>query len=145
MKQLCIKSILIGIGILILSCSKDSSGEDSQTASPTPPPPVILQPQTPVLTFPLNDEPCLDTTVIDETQSTVNFQWNTATNAISYEINLTNLTTAVEQNFTTTSNALAVTLESTEPYKWKVTALEKTVVIQQKAKVGAFTCLGLLK
>ena len=53
----------------------------------------------------------------------MNFQWNTATNAISYEINLTNLTTAVEQNFTTTSNALAVTLESTEPYGWKVTAI----------------------
>ena len=93
--------MLIGLGILILSCSKDSGGD------------TVSQPQTPVLTFPLNNEPCLDTTVVDETQSTVNFQWNTATNAISYEINLTNLTTAVEQNFTTTSNALAVTLEST--------------------------------
>ena len=119
MKQHYIKSMLIGLGILILSCSKDSGGDtDSQATTP-----VILQPQTPVLTFPLNNEPCLDTTVVDETQSTVNFQWNTATNAISYEINLTNLTTAVEQNFTTTSNALAVTLESTEPYKWKVTAI----------------------
>jgi len=124
MKQHYIKTMLIGLGILILSCSKDSGGDTvSQITTPTPTPPVILQPQTPVLTFPLNDEPCLDTTVVDETQSIVNFQWNKATNALSYEIDLTNLTTAVEQNFTTTTNAIALALESTEPYGWKVTAI----------------------
>lgn len=124
MKRHYLKSMLLSLSVLILSCSKDSGvGEEPQATIPTPKPPVILQPQTPVLTFPLNEEPCLDTTVLDETQSTVNFQWSAATNALSYEVHLTNLTTSIEQNFTATNNTLAVTLESTEPYGWKVIAI----------------------
>jgi len=124
MKRHYLKSMLLGLSVLIISCSKDSgAAEEPQVTTPEPAPPVILQPQIPVLTFPLNEEPCLDTTVVDETQSTVNFQWSAATNALSYEVHLTNLTTSVEQNFTAANNTLAVTLESTEPYGWKVIAI----------------------
>ena len=124
MKHHSLKPILLSISLLIAACSKDSGGEDPQVSTPAPtPPPVILQPETPVLTFPENEEPCLDTTVVDETQSTVTLRSNNAAKALSYEIRIRNLTTTSEQNYTAVANALSVTLESAEPYSWKVSAI----------------------
>ena len=125
MKKYSLRPILLGISMLVLSCSKDSVNVAPQvnTPTPTPPTPVILQPESPILTFPINEEPCLDTNVVDETQSTVTFQWNTALNALSYEIRITNLTTSSEQSFATFANAISVALESAEPYSWKVSAI----------------------
>lgn len=90
---------------------------------PQEPTPVVLNPADPVLSFPLNNEPCLDTTEVNDTQSSVDFRWNASENALSYVVIVRNLSTATTQEFTASSNEKTIVLQSAEPYSWKVRAL----------------------
>lgn len=103
--------------ILSVQCSKDSP-----TPSPTPEPVIILQPTAAVLTFPANEEPCLDTTAVNENQSSVAFRWNAGENVSSYELTLTNLAANSQQRYTSSGTELSLTLVHSEPYSWKVTS-----------------------
>lgn len=93
--------------LLLWACSKDN-----------PPP----DPEMPTLIAPLNEEACLDGQSLNDTQSSVNFRWSEAANAISYQIVVTNLSSNAESVFSATSNELDVTLSKEEPYKWKIIA-----------------------
>ena len=117
------KSLMNHIVVLVVlgsvfSCSKGDNVDISE-------PEVILQPESPTLSFPLNNEPCLDTSEINDTQSSVDFRWNTAVNAVSYKIIIQNLSTSVEQQFTSLNNEQTIILQSAEPYSWKVRAIGK--------------------
>lgn len=106
-------------------CSKESSGGSEPIIQP-PTETVILEPSSPVLTFPENNEPCLTTTEVNDTQSSVTFQWNSAENAVSYQVVVRNLSDSSEQEFSATTNQKAITLTSAEPYSWKVRAIGQT-------------------
>ena len=71
---------------LILCCSKD---EVENTG----------RPGVPNLVFPENNTPCLDTTVINDTQSSVTFRWSLTRDTNSYRLFVTNLSTDELQQF----------------------------------------------
>ena len=119
-----ILSIIVVFGT-ITRCSKDSSGGSDPVVQP-PTETVILEPTSPVLTFPENNEPCLTTTEVNDTQSSVTFQWNAADNVVSYQVVVRNLSNSGEQEFTSTTNQKAITLTSAVPYSWKVRAIGQT-------------------
>lgn len=75
------------------------------------------------LIAPANNEACLDGTPVSDTQSSVDFQWNAATNAMNYKLIVTNLLTNQTQNFSSVTPNLQVTLVHQTPYQWQVEAM----------------------
>ena len=99
---------LIAVFVLLLSaCAKDNPPSD---------------PEVPTLVAPINETACLDGQSLNDTQSSVTFQWTQATFALSYQVVVTNLATNSESVFAATTNALDIALTKEEPYKWKVIA-----------------------
>ena len=90
------------------------------------PAPVIKTPGKSVLIGPANARTCEEGTNITLTQSTVSFNWNSATDAESYDLKITNLNNqeTVTQSGITSTSALA-TLTRGVPYSWTVTSKNK--------------------
>ena len=106
--------VLLTITFIALNaCSKESGGNE-------PPEVVILSPTVALLTFPANNEPCLETTSVNDTQSSITFRWNTGQNVTSYDLNLVNLSNGTSNVYNTTTNNKVLTLEHDEPYSWKI-------------------------
>ena len=78
------------------------------------------------LISPVDKETCLDGVSINDTQSNVNFVWGTATDALSYELEIANLLTQSTQVFTSDTNELSVALSKAEPYSWLVRSVGET-------------------
>jgi len=70
-----------------------------------------------------DSETCLDGTSLNDTQSNVDFSWSTATDAVSYEVVVTNLLTQSSQTFTAVSNQTTLALTKAEPYSWRVRSI----------------------
>lgn len=80
-------------------------------------------PNIPRLSYPLNNETCLDATPVSDTQSSVNFYWRATKDTENYELHILNL----ENNETFTVNLqenppVEVTLTKNNPYQWYVVA-----------------------
>jgi len=106
--------ILLAITFISLSaCSKDSGG--NEPAEVVIPPPTVA-----VLTFPANNEPCLETTSVNDTQSSITFRWNAGQNVTSYDLRLVNLSNNNSNVYNSTTNDKTLTLEHDEPYSWKI-------------------------
>ena len=113
MKLTYIKNIaLAATFVLTVSCG----GSDDGGGDPPPPP----APLAATLVFPENNTECNEGTNITATTSDVNFRWNAATNADSYEVRITNLNTNGVTNQTTTETNLTVTIVRGTPYSWSV-------------------------
>jgi fibronectin type 3 domain-containing protein len=97
-----------GFILLLSSCAKD---------------PIPAEPGVATLLSPANDETCLDGTSLNDTQSNVSFSWSTATDAVSYEVVVTNLLTQSSQTFTAVSNQTTLALTKAEPYSWRVRSI----------------------
>lgn len=97
-----------GFILLLSSCAKD---------------PIPVEPGVATLLSPANDETCLDGTSLNDTQSNVSFSWSTATDAVSYEVVVTNLLTQSSQTFTAVSNQTTLALTKAEPYSWRVRSI----------------------
>ena len=97
------------ITIFLFSCSEDSPTE-------------VSDPTSFELISPANNETCLEGSKINDTQKEITFRWAGSTNAIGYSLDIINLTTNVGQTLSSNSTSLAVTLNSAEPYSWKVIA-----------------------
>src|SRR6056300_228120 len=97
-----------GFILLLSSCAKD---------------PIPVEPGVATLLSPANDETCLDGTSLNDTQSNVDFSWSTATDAVSYEVVVTNLLTQSSQTFTAISNQTTLALTKAEPYSWRVRSI----------------------
>ena len=97
-----------GFILLLSSCAKD---------------PILVEPGVATLLSPANDETCLDGTSLNDTQSNVDFSWSTATDAVSYEVVVTNLLTQSSQTFTAVSNQTTLALTKAEPYSWRVRSI----------------------
>ena len=85
--------------------------------------PAPLPPSSPSLVAPTNNEACLDGITESDTQSSVEFQWTAALNALSYNLKITNLNTNQTQTFSADTPNKSVTLVHSEPYKWQVQAI----------------------
>jgi hypothetical protein len=97
---------------LITGCG----GGDSGPSEPDP----VPDPRAATLIFPDNNSECTEGTVLSDTESTVNFQWNAAENTDSYTLRLRNLDTDVTQQLNSNTNELAVRLTRGTPYSWSV-------------------------
>ena len=65
----------------------------------------------------------MDGTSLNDTQSNVSFSWSTATDAVSYEVVVTNLLTQSSQTYTTPSNQTTIALTKAEPFSWIVKSI----------------------
>lgn len=72
------------------------------------------------LVFPDNNMECTEGTVVNDTQSTVTFQWQASSNTNSYEVNLKNLDTNSSTTTNANTNEASITLERGVPYEWFV-------------------------
>ena len=106
--------LLLAISIITFtSCSKEGGGTETPEV-------VILPPTAAILTFPANNEPCLETNSVNDTQSSVTFRWNAGQNVSSYDIRVINLSNSSSNLYNSTTNDKVLTLEHDEPYSWKV-------------------------
>ena len=105
-----IQSYLTVLLFLVLGCQKETT-------------PVILEPGAAILVAPLDEETCLDGSSINDSQSNVTFQWNVASNAVSYQVIVENLLTQSSQTYTSQNNETTVALSKAEPYSWKVKSI----------------------
>ena len=111
--------VLLAFTIITLTaCSKDSGGGEPEV--------VILQPSKAVLSFPVNNEPCLETTSINDTQSSITFRWTTGQNVSSYDLSIINLSNNTSNVYNATEGEKTLTLEHDEPYSWKIVSNGQT-------------------
>lgn len=110
----------------LLSCSSGGEGDEvsvtpTPTPEPTPPPVTVPAPSAASLSLPENNKVCETGTDVSDTQSTVLFQWDAATNATVYDLRITNTDTqgiSLVNNIEGTERS--VTLEKGMPYSWQV-------------------------
>jgi hypothetical protein len=96
--------------LLVFACQKEST-------------PTIVEPGVASLIAPLDAETCLDGTSINDSQSSVRFQWTAATDALSYDLVVENLLTQSSQTYTSQTNEISIALSKAEPYSWKVKSI----------------------
>lgn len=72
------------------------------------------------LVFPDNNLECTEGTVINNTQSTITFQWQASSNTDNYEVNVTNLNTSTTSTTSSNTNEASITLDRNTPYSWFV-------------------------
>lgn len=109
-------STLFSFTILLISCSGGSTDDDNIDV-------VAPNPSVPSLSFPANEETCLEGISVNDSQSDLEFRWNEAQNAISYRLEVKNLSTNQKQNFNTSGTSYSVTLLTATPYSWNITAI----------------------
>ena len=97
-----------GFILLLSSCAKD---------------PIPVEPGVASLISPANNETCLDGTSLNDTQSNVSFSWSAASDALSYEVIISNLLTQTSQTYTAPSNQITIALTKAEPYSWIVKSI----------------------
>jgi hypothetical protein len=113
MKRLISLSTLISLALL-LSCS--SASEDPVVVP-------VVNPGIPSLSFPINEETCLEGTSLNDSQSTLEFRWNASQNANNYQLEIKNLSTNQKQTFNSSGTSYSATLLKSTPYSWNITAL----------------------
>lgn len=97
---------ILGIGVLIMSCSK---------SSPKPP-------ESAVLSFPLENSECTTGISLNATTSQVEFRWLEANHADTYELRVTNIFTGISvTNAPTEALSARLPLLKGVPYQWRVT------------------------
>jgi len=102
-------SILLIFTLIVWGCS---------SSEPAP-----LNPSIPTLSFPINEETCLEGTSINDSQSSLEFRWSAAQNVESYRLDVKNLSTNQKESFNTSGTSYSVTLSTGTPYSWNITAV----------------------
>ncbi|MDA9577032.1 hypothetical protein OAN60_02345 [Flavobacteriaceae bacterium] len=98
-----------GLILLLSSCTQED--------------PIPIEPGVASLISPANNETCLDGTSLNDTQSNVSFSWSAASDALSYEVIISNLLTQSSQTYTAPSNQTTIALTKAEPYSWIVKSI----------------------
>jgi len=102
MKYLYILLVLISFG-----CDKDEVSQSPESA---------------LLVFPFQDSECTTGISISETLSQVTFEWQSATNAELYVLNVVNLNTNTPQTITTAASSASLSIEKGTPFSWTVSS-----------------------
>ncbi|SMC46903.1 hypothetical protein [Cellulophaga tyrosinoxydans] len=108
-------TILLAL-IFLTSCGGGSDG--GSTTEPDP----IPNPTAATLIFPENNKECTEGSVLNELQSSVNFQWSASENTDSYSLTVTNLNTNSSSTTTSSTTEKTITLQRGTPYEWFVTS-----------------------
>jgi hypothetical protein len=98
-----------GLILLLSSCAQED--------------PIPIEPGVASLISPANNETCLDGTSLNDTQSNVSFSWSAASDALSYEVIISNLLTQSSQTYTAPSNQITIALTKEEPYGWYIRSI----------------------
>jgi len=72
------------------------------------------------LVFPDNNAECTEGQSLNDTESTITFQWQEGENVDSYEVNVRNLDTNSENTTNANTNESEITLTKNTPYEWFV-------------------------
>ncbi|PKB44847.1 hypothetical protein AX016_3073 [Cellulophaga sp. RHA19] len=120
--------------VILSSCG--GGGDDS------PAEPEVFAPTASTLSLPANDEVCLTGTTINNTQASVAFTWQGATNANGYNVVVKNLTTEQINTFTATAETTTITLTKGEPYSWYVVSTSNTTTETAESDVWKFYLAG---
>ena len=100
------RSLLLIAGLLAMSCGKDS---------PKPP-------EAALLSFPLQNSECTTGVSLNNNTSQVEFRWQEARYADTYELKVTNVLTGLSvTNAPTTSLSAQVPILKGTPFKWRIT------------------------
>ena len=107
--------------LFIISCGGGGDGGSDDII--TPPVQTVDPPSVATLTSPTNNKVCEEGTSVNDSQSSVNFQWTAGNNTDSYDLRITNLNSnqVINQTNITSTNKV-VTLSNGKPYSWKVTS-----------------------
>jgi len=98
----------------LVSCS--SGGNDSDNENPNE----GGDPGSVSLVFPENNSECTEGQSVNDTQSTITFMWEEATNADSYEVHVRNLNTNDINTINANTNERAISLAKNTPFEWFV-------------------------
>ena len=98
------KRFIVIVLVLMLACGKDD--------------PKV--PEVAVLVFPAQNSVCITGVEVSATTSRVEFRWQSAVNADTYQVEVTNLNTNSTQVSATSATAVPVVLQKGQPYSWKV-------------------------
>jgi len=122
--------------VIVASCSSDDDGggENVNTVAP---------PTAATLLFPENNTECNEGDIISDTESDVLFQWENATNASSYILQITNLNDGTSRNISTLSNEFLIRILRGTPYSWSVTSLASGTTETTESTVWKFYNAGL--
>jgi len=121
--------LLFGCFILLLS-------------SCAPEDPIPVEPGVASLISPANNETCLDGTSLNDTQSNVSFSWSAASDALSYEVVISNLLTQSSQTYTAPSNQITIALTKAEPYSWIVKSIGEDGSTPSESELWKFYLAG---
>lgn len=108
--------------VVIGGCGKGKSKDDPSpggTSGGTPVTP-STDPAKALLSFPAQNSACTTGTVVSQTQSTITFTWNSATNADNYDITVKNLLSGISVTQSVNTNQYTATLERNTPYAWYI-------------------------
>lgn len=129
---------LLGLYIFIAtSCSGNSS------ENPPIPPTETITPSAATLVFPENNTECNEGVIRSTTESTVNFRWEVAENADTYQVNLRNLNTNEERLINSTATNLDITILRATPYAWSVISRSNSSSESTTSEVFLFYNAGL--
>jgi len=104
--------------LLFLAASCGGGGNSGGGGDDGPEP--IPDPKATTLVFPGNNEECNDGSIINDTQSSVIFQWNNSQDTDSYEVNLKNLSNNATTKTSANTNQATITILRGTPYEWFV-------------------------
>jgi hypothetical protein len=108
---------IIPIVLFLIVVATACSDDDENTKSTVEPPTAAT------LIFPENNTVCNEGTIVSETETDVLFQWEEATNASSYVLQIINLDNGSARNISTLSNEFLIRILRGTPYSWSVKSL----------------------
>ncbi|MCL5245967.1 hypothetical protein M4I21_09140 [Cellulophaga sp. 20_2_10] len=96
--------------VILSSCG--GGGDDS------PSEPEVFIPTASELSLPANDEVCLTGVSVNDSQATVTFSWQAASNVDSYNVEVKNLTSGEVNTLASATETTNITLSKGAPYSW---------------------------
>ena len=118
-----------GLFLIIISCTEED---------PLP----VVDPGIAILISPINQETCFDGVSINDTQSNIEFNWFAASDAISYEIVVSNLLTQSTQTYNASTNQTTIALTRAEPYSWYVKSIGENGSTPSQSDLWRFYLAG---
>ncbi len=99
--------------VAVTACSDDDETGTSTVDSPT----------AAALIFPENNTVCNEGAIVSDTETDVLFQWEEATNASSYILEIINLNDGTSRNISTISSEFLIRIFRGTPYSWSVKSI----------------------
>lgn len=96
------------------------------------------QPEKAILTFPVDNTICLEGKIISNTESLINFTWNSSNNTDAYEFSLKNLITGISVIKLVNTTNIEISLLRNTPYSWFVSSISTKNAFVAKSDAWKF-------